>query len=260
MGVALDDSTGSLADVRDARRALHRAVGAPWWMSTLVVVGLAGAVASIFGGALTFPSGVALAGALVAAFILVPGVLVKRRRRTLRVRFVSQTERVLPYRIAWYVTLTVTVMVAMVLKYVLPPATVLAYAVQFLTAAVLIGLCVWGIPRTKRYTYGARRAVLKGQGPPGDIDELISPCRRLKVCTALAAIEQIDVGLLAKTLQLSTAALGEQISPLVAARHVCTRPDAQDPRHRWIALTDTGRMAYSGHVRALLAASSNAQR
>jgi hypothetical protein len=143
MDVAHDDSTGSLADVRDARCALHRAVGAPLWMSTLVVVGLAGAVAtSIFGGALPYPSGLALAGALVAAFILVPGVLVKRGRRTLRVRFVAQTERVLRYRIVWYLTLTVTVMAAVVLKYVLPPATVLAYAVQFPTAAVLIGLCV----------------------------------------------------------------------------------------------------------------------
>jgi DNA-binding MarR family transcriptional regulator len=102
--------------------------------------------------------------------------------------------------------------------------------------------------------------VLKGQGPPGDIDELISSCQRLKVCTALAAIEQIDVGLLAKTLQLSTAALGEQITQLVAACHVCTRPDAEDQRHQWISLTDTGRTAYSGHVRALLAAPGNAQR
>jgi hypothetical protein len=246
--------------VRGARRALHRAVGAPWWMSTLVVAGLAGAVASIFGGALTFPAGLALAGVLVAAFVLVPGVLVKRRRRTLRVRFVSQTERVLLYRIAWYMTLTVTVMVATALKYVLPPATVLAYGVQFLTVGVLIGLCVWGIPRTKRYAYGARRALLKGQGRPGDIDELISPRQRLKVCTALAAIEQIDVDLLAKTLRLSSAALGEQITPLIAARHVCTRPDAEDRRHPWISLTDTGRAAYSGHLRALLAASSNAQR
>jgi len=224
------------------------------------MVGLAGAVASIFGGALALPAGLALAGVPVAALILVPGVLVKRRRRTLRVRFVSQLERVLPYRIAWYVTLTITVMVALVLKYVLPPATLLAYAVQFLTAAVLIGWCVWGIPRTKRYTYGARRAVLKGQGRPGDIDELIRPRQRLKVCTALGAIEQIDLGLLAKTVQLRTAALGEQITPLVAARYVCIRPDAEDPRHQWISLADAGRAAYIGHFRALLADSSNAQR
>jgi hypothetical protein len=252
--LADDEASGALRDVRDARRSLHEAVAAPWWVSTLVVVGVAGAVASIYGGALTFAAALA-AVAFVGAFVVLPAPFVRRwRRRELGVRFVSQAERVVRYRIARAVTFTLIVMVATVLKFALPPATVLTYAAQFAVAGALFSLYVWGMPRTHYYAYGLSRAVLKGHGPPGDIDELIRLRLRLKVCSVLAAIEEIDFGLLAEILRVNPAVLGEQMVALTNAQYAQARPNTEDSRRQWLSITKTGRQAYARHVYALAAA------
>ena len=83
-------------------------------------------------------------------------------------------------------------------------------------------------------------------------DELVHAPARLRICAALAPVEQASFVLLRETTELSASALSKHLSALAEARYVQITKTPWDGRLRtWVALTRTGRRAYAGHITAL---------
>lgn len=83
-------------------------------------------------------------------------------------------------------------------------------------------------------------------------DQVIHAPVRLRVCAALAPVREIEFGALLTLLGISKSALSKHLSMLTDAGYVQQRRAVRDTRQRvWLALTETGRSAYEGHVAAL---------
>jgi DNA-binding MarR family transcriptional regulator len=83
-------------------------------------------------------------------------------------------------------------------------------------------------------------------------DELIHAPVRLRICTALDPVREIEFGTLLTLLDISKSALSKHISALADAGYVAQRRAVRDTRQRvWLRLTGTGRSAYRGHVAAV---------
>jgi DNA-binding transcriptional ArsR family regulator len=82
-------------------------------------------------------------------------------------------------------------------------------------------------------------------------DELIHPSTRLSIVSLLAAADWAEFGYLREQLTMSDSALSKQLSTLEEADYVVV--DRTDRRHVRARLTTTGRIAFDGHVAALLA-------
>jgi DNA-binding MarR family transcriptional regulator len=75
---------------------------------------------------------------------------------------------------------------------------------------------------------------------------------RLRLCAALDPVREIEFGTLLTLLDISKSALSKHIAVLAETGYVTQRRAVRDTRQRlWLALTDTGRSAYRGHVAAL---------
>jgi hypothetical protein len=194
--VVSDDPQGSVSDVLDARRALAAAVKAPWWMQPLAVVGGAAAMAALTGGGLT-GTGFATAVLIMLWTIYLPILVVVRQRRVLGVRLRRRRRTRRRWLLAWLVFL-VFVGTAYGLMWVLPLGNPLAYMVEFVAAAVILGSYMV-ISTRDPVGNDAGRLVLP-EDHPGQFDPLIASRSRLKLCTSLAAIEEIELGLLARCL------------------------------------------------------------
>jgi hypothetical protein len=243
-----DDPVGSVSDVLDAWRALAAAVKAPWWMQPLAVVGGAAAMAALTGGGL---SGTAFFTAVVImlATVYLPILVVVRQRRVLGVRLRRGRRTRQRWLLAWLVFF-VFVGTAYGLMWVLPLGTPLAYAVEFVAAAVILGSYM-AISTRDPVGSDAGRLVLP-EDYPGEFDPLIASESRLKLCTGLAAIEEIELGLLAHCLGQQRDAFIADIAELARAQYVWGRHDAG---RDWTSLTPDGRIRYRRHVAALLAGS-----
>jgi hypothetical protein len=244
--MALGEPAGSVSDVLDARRALAAALKAPRWIQPLTVVGGAAAMAALTGSGLTV-AGLAAALVIMLATIYLPIFVVVRGRRALgvRLRRHRRTRRRLLF--AWLV-FVVFIGSAYGLMWVLPLGTPLAYAVEFLAAAVILGAYMAAATRDPVGNNPAR--LVTAEDRPGQFDELIAPRLRLTLCTDLGSIEEIEQGLLAHCLQQHPDALTPHIAELAAAQYVCTRPDNG---RWWISLTPDGRIRLRRHLAALLA-------
>jgi DNA-binding MarR family transcriptional regulator len=83
-------------------------------------------------------------------------------------------------------------------------------------------------------------------------DELIHPSTRLSVVALLAHTDWVDFAFLRDRLELSDSALSKQLSTLEAAGYVAIdRPVSNHRRRVRAQLTETGRIAFEGHVAAL---------
>ncbi len=83
-------------------------------------------------------------------------------------------------------------------------------------------------------------------------DELVHAPARLRICAALAPVEQASFSLLRETTELSDSALSKHLAALADAGYVVLTKTPWDGRQRtWVALTRGGRRAYTGHVAAL---------
>ncbi len=244
--MASDDPPGSVADVLDAWRALAAVVKAPWWMGPLAVVGGAAAMAALTGGGLT-GTGFATAVVLMLATIYLPILVLVRQRLAMGVRLRRRRRTRRQWQLAWLVFF-VFVGTAYGLTWVLPLGTPLAYTVQFLAAAVILGTYM-AINTRDPVGNDAGRLVL-AEDHPGQFDQLIASRSRLRLCTSLAAIEEIELRLLAHCLGQHRDALIPDIAELARAQYVWGRHDAG--RH-WAALTPDGRTRYRRHLAALLA-------
>jgi hypothetical protein len=87
---------------------------------------------------------------------------------------------------------------------------------------------------------------------PGEFDYLFGSRSRLKLCTCLCAIEEIELGLLVHCLHQHPHALTPDLTELTTAQYVCFRDD--DGR-RWLATTPDVRVRFRRHLAALLAVS-----
>ncbi|MGA8543866.1 MAG: hypothetical protein WB785_01215 [Mycobacterium sp.] len=244
--MAVDESAGSVADVLDARRALAAAVKAPGWIQPLAVVGGAAAMAALTGGGLT-GTGFATAVVLMLATIYLPIFVLVRHRRAMGVRLRRRRRTRRQWRIAWLVFF-VFVGTAYGLTWVLPLGTPLAYTVQFLAAAAILGTYM-AVNTRDPVGNDAGRLVL-AEDHPGQFDQLIASRSRLRLCACLAAIEEIELRLLAHCVQQQPDAFLSDIAELARAQYVWGRHDAG---RDWAALTPDGRTRYRRHLAALLA-------
>lgn len=92
-------------------------------------------------------------------------------------------------------------------------------------------------------------------------NELIHVPARLRVCSILAEVAEVEFGVVRDSLELSDSALSKHLRVLETAGYVALRKGVVDTRTRtWVGLTKAGRSAFRAHVGALraLAASADA--
>lgn len=90
----------------------------------------------------------------------------------------------------------------------------------------------------------------------GAFNDLVHEPVRLRICGLLRPVDELDFGVLRDTLGISDATLSKHLKVLATAGFVqskkmasAARADAR--RMTWLKLTDAGRDAFDGHVRAL---------
>ncbi|QEW03226.1 transcriptional regulator [Microbacterium lushaniae] len=85
----------------------------------------------------------------------------------------------------------------------------------------------------------------------GQLDAVIHPMHRLKVCAMLETAGSVEMSVIRDAVGLSASALSKQVSALVEAGYVRQERSRGDSRRIWLSLTEDGRNAYRGHVQAL---------
>jgi DNA-binding MarR family transcriptional regulator len=91
-------------------------------------------------------------------------------------------------------------------------------------------------------------------------DELIHPSTRLSIVALLASTDWADFTFVRDRLELSDSALSKQFATLEEAGYVTLeRPLSNHRRRLRVALTNTGRQAFDGHVAALRAVIASAE-
>jgi DNA-binding MarR family transcriptional regulator len=92
-------------------------------------------------------------------------------------------------------------------------------------------------------------------------DELIHPSTRLSIVAILASTDWAEFSFVRDRLELSDSALSKQFATLEEAGYVTIeRPLSEHRRRVRVALTDTGRRAFEGHVAALQAVIAGVER
>jgi DNA-binding MarR family transcriptional regulator len=85
-----------------------------------------------------------------------------------------------------------------------------------------------------------------------DFDDTIHAPRRLAICAFLAAVDSAEFATLKSALEISDSSLSKQLSMLADAGYIRTEKLVSGGRGRlWVALTPTGRSAFTAHVRRL---------
>jgi DNA-binding MarR family transcriptional regulator len=92
--------------------------------------------------------------------------------------------------------------------------------------------------------------------PDGAFNELIHEPMRLRICGLLRAVDELDFAVLRDILGISDAALSKHLkvlatAGLVSSKKVASQARADSRRLTWLRLTDSGRNAFDGHIRAL---------
>lgn len=204
-------------------------------------------MAALTGGRLTL-SGFATAVVIILATIYLPIFVLGRQRRALGVRPLRRQRTTRQWLFTGLV-FVVFVGTAYGLEWVLPLGTPLAYTVEFLAAAVILGIAMAANSRDPVGNDAA--GLVLAEDRPGEFDQRIASRSRLMLCSCLDAIEEIELGLLAHCLQQQPDALIDDITKLTAAQYVWGQPDEG---RLWASLTPEGRIRYRRHLAALLAA------
>lgn len=85
----------------------------------------------------------------------------------------------------------------------------------------------------------------------GQLDPVIHPTHRLKICAMLDAGAEVEMAVVKDAVGLSPSALSKQVAALVDAGYVAQERAQRDSRRIWLTLTPQGKRAYRGHVLAL---------
>lgn len=91
----------------------------------------------------------------------------------------------------------------------------------------------------------------KSEKRVAQLDPVIHPTHRLKVCAMLDVGTTIEMAALRDALGVSASVLSKQIAALVDAGYVSQKRSHVDSRRVWVSLTTSGSRAYRGHVAAL---------
>jgi hypothetical protein len=247
------DRTGTLADVREARRAISAKFEPPF----VLYVALAAAFALWNGSKSLLP---ALVGA--AAFSVVPLALAWRNSR--RSRFIRPRRIRLFSRRAFVLTIVCCLFLVIVLfPLMYAPmfyrggslaavfshrGTPLSYVVAFVVFIVPLIAATTVIWRLDPYGIDAR-PMREVPDQPAVVDPVIESKLPIMVCATLAGVDWLDAGFLAKTLRLTDEGLRQHTAELTAAQYVSVYPEGS---RWWLTLTPAGRAAYRRHLRALL--------
>lgn len=87
---------------------------------------------------------------------------------------------------------------------------------------------------------------------PAAFDPIIHPTHRLRICAALEPWDDYEFSDLRKVVGVSDSVLSKQLAILMDAKYVAQTRALRDGRQRVsLQLTDLGRAAFRGHVRAL---------
>ncbi|MEU3474779.1 transcriptional regulator [Rhodococcus sp. NPDC006774] len=84
-----------------------------------------------------------------------------------------------------------------------------------------------------------------------DLDPIIHPAHRLRICALLVAATTLELSIIKEHSGLSASALSKQVAALVDAGYVEQQRSRTDSRRLWLSLTKDGRSAYRRHVAAL---------
>ncbi|MHC5560648.1 winged helix-turn-helix domain-containing protein [Kocuria sp. U4B] len=94
----------------------------------------------------------------------------------------------------------------------------------------------------------------EGQHARHRLDELIHAPVRLSIVAALAQVDEAEFARVRDAIEVSDSVLSKQATQLEAAGYVKIRKGYVGKRPRtWLALTPTGRTAYTRHLEALRA-------
>lgn len=94
----------------------------------------------------------------------------------------------------------------------------------------------------------------EGQHARHRLDELIHAPVRLSIVAALAQVDEAEFARVRDAIEVSDSVLSKQATQLEAAGYVKIRKGHVGKRPRtWLALTPTGRTAYTRHLEALRA-------
>lgn len=90
-------------------------------------------------------------------------------------------------------------------------------------------------------------------------NEIIHVPARLRVCSILAEVAEIEFGVVRDSLGLSDSALSKHLRVLENAEYINLRKGVVETRTRtWVSLTKAGRGAFRAHVGALRALAASA--
>lgn len=84
-----------------------------------------------------------------------------------------------------------------------------------------------------------------------ELDPVIHPTHRLKICAMLATAPSVELSLVKDHVGLSASALSKQVAALVDAGYVRQDRTGKDSRRVLLSLTKDGQKAYRRHVQAL---------
>lgn len=100
---------------------------------------------------------------------------------------------------------------------------------------------------------GKPAADARAQSVKPAFDVLIHSPNRLRICAALAAVAEIEFADLEAAIGITTQLMSKQLKLLSDACYVTLekRPEKVGRPRTWAALTDAGRRAYLGHIKAL---------
>ena len=83
-------------------------------------------------------------------------------------------------------------------------------------------------------------------------DEIVHPPNRLRICSMLSTVAEVEFATLRDALRVSDSVLSKQLKALEEAEYLNLRKSPVDGRTRtWAALTGQGRAAFAGHVAEL---------
>lgn len=83
-------------------------------------------------------------------------------------------------------------------------------------------------------------------------DEIIHAPNRLRICSMLSAMNEVEFAALREALGVSDSVLSKQLRALEDAGYLSVRKSPLDGRTRtWAALTPEGKDAFNGHVAEL---------
>ncbi|KAA0919139.1 transcriptional regulator [Dietzia sp. ANT_WB102] len=98
--------------------------------------------------------------------------------------------------------------------------------------------------------------------PAAQFDEIIHAPHRLRICALLAPVESMEFGSVRDELGVADSVLSKQFKVLADAGYATTSKAAGSTgrARTWLALTRTGRQAFTGHLDALRDLAAAAER